>query len=183
MPKINDFLQGFQDGLPGMKDFRHASRLYLDDNYKLMPKQKFLFYVRFFTDESLFMGSANYNERIELNMLVKSCDLPRYGMNMEEKIQYNKKMYAATRIQYDPINIVFHDDHADTVNAFWKKYYEYYIADSVSMTNDTTISDTKDDYYNSNRRTNKYGMDTPVQRKKPYLQRIEIFVLHKQRFT
>ena len=92
-------------------------------------------------------------------------------------------MYAATRIQYDPINIVFHDDHADTVNAFWKKYYEYYIADSVSMTNDTTISDTKDDYYNSNRRTNKYGMDTPVQRKKPYLQRIEIFVLHKQRFT
>ena len=183
MPKINDFLQGFQDGLPGMKDFRHASRLYLDDNYKLMPKQKFLFYVRFFTDESLFMDAANYNERIELNMLVKSCDLPRYGMNMEEKIQYNKKMYAATRIQYDPINIVFHDDHADTVNAFWKKYYEYYIADSVSMTNDTTISDTKDDYYNSNRRTNKYGMDTPVQRKKPYLQRIEIFVLHKQRFT
>jgi len=183
MPKINDFLQGFQDGLPGMKDFRHASRLYLDDNYKLMPKQKFLFYVRFFTDESLFFDRANYNERIELNMLVKSCDLPRYGMNMEEKIQYNKKMYAATRIQYDPINIVFHDDHADTVNAFWKKYYEYYIADSVSMTNDQTISDTKDDYYNSNRRTNKYGMDTPVQRKKPYLQRIEIFVLHKKRFT
>ena len=183
MPKINDLLQGFQDGLPGMKDYRHASRLYIDNNYQLMPKQKFLFYVRFFTDESLFMGSANYNERIELNMLVKSCDLPRYGMNMEEKIQYNKKMYAATRIQYDPINIVFHDDHADTVNAFWKKYYEYYIADSVSMTNDTTISDTKDDYYNSNRRTNKYGMDTPVQRKKPYLQRIEIFVLHKQRFT
>ena len=183
MPKINDFLQGFQDGLPGMKDYRHASRLYLDDNYKLMPKQKFLFYVRFFTDESLFFDRANYNERIELNMLVKACDLPRYGMNMEEKIQYNKKMYAATRIQYDPINIVFHDDHADTVNAFWKKYYEYYIADSVSMTNDTTISDTKDDYYLSNRRTNKYGMDTPVQRKKPYLQRIEIFVLHKQRFT
>ncbi len=183
MPKINDFLQGFQDGLPGMKDYRHASRLYLDDNYKLMPKQKFLFYVRFFTDESLFFDRANYNERIELNMLVKACDLPRYGMNMEEKIQYNKKMYAATRIQYDPINIVFHDDHADTVNAFCKKYYEYYIADSVSMTNDTTISDTKDDYYLSNRRTNKYGMDTPVQRKKPYLQRIEIFVLHKQRFT
>jgi hypothetical protein len=183
MPKINDYLQGFQDGLPGMKDYRHASRLYLDDNYKLMPKQKFLFYVRFFTDESLFMDAANYNERIELNMLVKSCDLPRYGMNMEEKIQYNKKMYAATRIQYDPINIVFHDDHADTVNAFWKKYYEYYIADSVSMTNDTTIADTKDDYYNLNRRTNKYGMDTPVQRQRPYLQRIEIFVLHKKRFT
>ena len=50
MPKINDFLKGFQDGLPGMKDYRHASRLYIDDNYKLMPKQKFLFHVVFTTD-------------------------------------------------------------------------------------------------------------------------------------
>ena len=54
MPKINDFLKGFQDGLPGMKDYRHASRLYIDDNYKLMPKQKFLFHVVFNTDETLF---------------------------------------------------------------------------------------------------------------------------------
>ena len=104
MPKINDFLQGFQDGLPGMKDYRHASRLYLDDNYKLMPKQKFLFYVRFFTDESLFFDRANYNERIELNMLVKACDLPRYGMNMEEKIQYNKKI---TMLKYTMIYDLF----------------------------------------------------------------------------
>ena len=109
-----------------MKDFQHASRLYLDDSYKLMPKQKFLFHVVFNTDESLFFKDGfNPHERNDLNMLVKSCDLPRFSMNLEEKIQYNKKMYAATRIQYDPVNITFHDDHADTVNAFWKKYYEY----------------------------------------------------------
>ena len=128
MPKINDYLKGFQDGLPGMKDFRHASRLYLDDHYKLMPKQKFLFHVVFTTDETLFEhgpGQFNKHENLELNMLVRSCDLPKYGMNLEEKIQYNKKMYTATRIQYDPVNIVFHDDHADTVTAFWKKYFEY----------------------------------------------------------
>lgn len=121
----------------------------------------------------------------ELNMLVKRCDLPRYGMNIEEKIQYNKKMYAATRIQYDPINITFHDDHADTVNAFWKKYYEYHIADSVGITNDNMINQMKDDYYDSigDRPINKYGMDVPMKRKKPFLKQIDIFVLHKQRFT
>jgi hypothetical protein len=185
MPSINNFLQGFQDGLPGMKDFRHASRLYIDDNYKLMPKQKFLFHVVFNTDETLFYGGFNNNERYELNMLVKSCDLPRYGMNLEEKIQYNKKMYAATRIQYEPVNITFHDDHADTVNAFWKKYYEYHIADSVAMNSDLAISSTKDDYYDAIDKKNitKFGMDTPIQKKKPYLKSIEIFVLHKQRFT
>ena len=185
MPSINNFLQGFQDGLPGMKDFRHASRLYIDDNYKLMPKQKFLFHVVFNTDETLFYGGFNPNERHELNMLVKSCDLPKYNMSVEEKTQYNKKMYAATRIAYEPVNITFHDDHADTVNAFWKKYYEYHIADSIGMNNDLTISNTKDDYYDFGdaRKTTKFGMDTPAQRKKPYLKGIEIFVLHKQRFT
>ena len=34
MPSINNFLKGFSAGLPGMKDYRHAARLYLDDNFK-----------------------------------------------------------------------------------------------------------------------------------------------------
>jgi len=118
-------------------------------------------------------------------MLVKSADLPKYGLNLEEKIQYNKKMYAATRIQYEPVNITFHDDHADTVNAFWKKYYEYNIADSVGMNSDLTISNTKDDYYDGidQKKITKFGLDTPKERQKPYLKSIELFVLHKQRFT
>ena len=77
-----------------MKDYRHAARLYIDDNYKLMPKQKFLFYVHIETDETLFKNGwvgANPHERNELNMLVKSCELPKYNMNMDEKFQYNKK--------------------------------------------------------------------------------------------
>ena len=185
MPSINNYLQGFEDGLPGMKDYQHASRLYIDNNHKLMPKQKFLFHVVFNTDETLFSNGFNSGERYELNMLVKSADLPKYDMSMEEKVQYNKKMYTATRIAYEPVNITFHDDHADTVNAFWKKYYEYNIADSIGMNSDLTISNTKDDYYEfgDNRATTKFGLDTPKQRRKPYLKGIEIFVLHKQRFT
>tara|TARA_A100001011_G_scaffold63668_1_gene64108 strand:+ start:76 stop:1464 length:1389 start_codon:yes stop_codon:yes gene_type:complete len=185
MPSINNFLKGFQDGLPGMKDYQHASRLYIDDNFKLMPKQKFLFHVVFNTDETLFVNGFNANERYQLNMLVKQCDLPKYDMSYEEKTQYNKKMYNATRISYDPVNITFHDDHADTVNAFWKKYYEYNIADSIGMNSDLTINNTKDDYYafGDARQTTKFGMDTPKKTKKPYLKGIEIFVLHKKRFT
>ena len=185
MPSINNFLKGFQDGLPGMKDYRHASRLYLDNNYQLMPKQKFLFHVVFSLDESNHIGAFSPQERHELNMLVKAVDLPKYDLSIEEKTQYNKKNYVATRIAYDPVNITFHDDHADTVNAFWKKYYELHIADSVAMNSDLAISNTKDDAYDwgDKRTTNKFGMDTPVERKKPYLKGIEIFVLHKQRFT
>jgi hypothetical protein len=185
MPSINNFLKGFQDGLPGMKDYRHASRLYLDDHHKLAPKQKFMFHVVFQTDETLSVDKFNSHEKYELNMMVKSCDLPSYNMNYEEKTQYNKKMYAATRIAYEPVNITFHDDHADTVNAFWKKYYEYNVADSVSMNSDLAINNTKDDLYDAmeDRSTNKFGLDTPAERKRPFLKGIEIFVLHKKRFT
>ena len=187
MPKINDFLKGIQNGQPGMKDFRHASRLYIDDNYRLMPKQKFMFHVMIQTDESMFINGYNPQEDAQLDMLVKSCDLPRYGMNLEELVQYNKKAYVATRIQYEPVNITFHDDHADTVNAFWKKYYEYHIADSVNAgTSDMTISDTKDNAYDDiswSRKISKFGLDTPKARKKPYLKSIIIFLLHKKRFT
>ena len=171
MPKINDFLEGFQNGLPGLKDYQHASRLYIDDNYKLMPKQKFLYHVSFVTNDidDAISGRLTPAEKIQLNMLVKACDLPRYNMNLEEKTQYNKKLYTATRISYDPVNITFHDDQADTVNAFWKKYYEYNIADPVNLNSNLAISDTKDDYYDgfNKRRTNKFGLDTPKQRRLP----------------
>ena len=74
MPSINNFLQGFTDGLPGMKDFRHASRLYLDDNFRLAPKNKFLYHVVFDINDVAMapaMGAAllQNNEKIELNML------------------------------------------------------------------------------------------------------------------
>ena len=187
MPKINGYLQGFQDGLPGMKDFRHASRLFIDDNYKLAPKQKFLFHTVFYLNDDISFDKFTNSERIALNMLVKSCELPRYNLNLEEKTQYNKKMYVGTRIQYDAVNIVFHDDMSDTVNAFWKKYYEYMVADSVSMVSldqQAKFKDSAYDYINTEKKTfTKFGLDTPNKRGHPFLRAIEIYVLHKQRFT
>ena len=85
MPSINNFLNGFSNGLPGMKDYRHAARLYLDDNFKLMPKQKFLFHVFFDIDNNIPVRPFTTNERLEINMLVRNCDLPKYNMNLEEK--------------------------------------------------------------------------------------------------
>ena len=185
MPSINDFLKGFTSGLPGMKDYRHASQLYIADNHKLMPKQKFLFHVYFDINEgSMSAGGSgttefSKEEKYELNMLVKACDLPKYDFNVEEKNQYNKKTYVGTRIGYQPIVISFHDDHADTVNAFWKKYYEYEIADSKGLSIEDYVLNGRDDMYDNSksRVANRYGMDTPKARRQPYLRSIQIFTL------
>jgi hypothetical protein len=184
MPSINNFLEGFSNGLPGMKDYRHATRLYLDSNFKLAPKQKFLFHVVFDIDNTTIGGRQfSQDERFALNMLVKSCELPKYDMNLEEKIQYNKKVYVGTRIVYRPVTINFHDDNADTVNAFWKRYYEYNIADSQTIPVGGQYTYTKDDFYNTNRVATQYGMDNAQQRGKPLLRSIQIFALHQKRFT
>ena len=166
-----------------MKDYRHAARLYLDDNYKLLPKQKFLFHVVFDIDNTIPVRSFTNNERLELNMLVKSADLPKFNMNIEEKQQYNKKTYIGTKISYEPVAITFHDDHADTVNAFWKAYYEYHIADSLTVNPNMVGYNTKDNMYDTNPNVTQYGMDNVQQRKTPFLKNIRIYTLHKQRFT
>jgi hypothetical protein len=183
MPSINNFLTSFSDGLPGLKDYRHAARLYLDDNYKLLPKQKFLFHVVFDIDDLASNARLKQNEKLELNMLVKTADLPKFDMNLEEKQQYNKKTYIGTKISYAPITITFHDDHADTVNAFWKAYYEYHISDSLTANPSIVGYNTKDNMYDANPNVTQYGMDNIQARKIPMLRSIQIFTLHKQRFT
>ena len=94
-------------------------------------------------------------------MLVKSADLPKFNLNIEEKQQYNKKTYINTRIGYEPVNITFHDDHADTVNAFWKAYYEYNFSDSLTVNPNVAGFNTVDNMYDDapNVRHSGYGIE------------------------
>lgn len=184
MPSINNFLSGFSNGLPGMKDYQHASRLFIDNNYKLLPKQKFLFHVVFKLNDSAFTRKFTPNEKQELNMLVKSCQLPKYNMNVEQKQQYNKKVNVMTNISYEPVTITFHDDHSDIVNAFWKAYYEYNIVDSLTVASTGGVNNTKDTLYDQGaNRKHQFGMDGAQKRKEPLLRSIQIFALAKKQFT
>lgn len=192
MPSINNFLSGFTNGLPGMKDYQHASRLYIDDLYRLAPKRKFLFHVVFHVNIELLkklnrkLDTDNFTE---LNMLVKSCELPKYDLNLEERKAYNKITYVGTRMAYRPINVVFHDDRADVVNAFWKAYYEYYFADGYNKINpadDTSksVKHRQNYYYNTDPLVGKtqFGMDAFATQREPLIRGIDIFILQQKRF-
>ena len=184
MPSINNFLSGFSNGLPGMKDYQHASRLYIDDNHRLMPKQKFLFHVVFNLNDATFSRKFTSNEKQELNMLVKTCELPKYDLNVEQKRQYNKKVNVMTGITYQPVTITFHDDHFDIVNAFWKAYYEHRIVDSASIRSTGDVITTRDTLYDPGaNRKHQFGMDSRLKNKEPLIRSIEIFALHKKQFT
>ena len=127
---LGNFLNGFFDPKGNLADFQHASRLYVDDTFRLAPKNKFLFYVVFNINPAA-MANSSFQDRhqMELNYLVKSMDLPKYTINTETLNQYNRKTNVYTKIVYDPVSLTLHDDNNGVTNMLWSMYYGYYFND------------------------------------------------------
>lgn len=134
-----NFLNGFLDGLlsgasnpkGNLGDYAHAARLYTDDALRLAPKTKFLYHVVFEMSQSAtrMLPQLTARHKNEINMLVKSVDLPSYSIQTETKNMYNRKKNVQTAINYDPININFHDDNLGITTAVMEAYYRYYYQD------------------------------------------------------
>ena len=113
-----------------LRDQQHAAQLFNTDQFRLAPKQKFLFHVAFgintgaLTDPTLVQRYGT-----ELNMLVKSIDLPAYEVKNEMLNQYNRKKVVQYQQEPREIGVKFHDDNMGLVNHLWQNYYEYYYAD------------------------------------------------------
>jgi hypothetical protein len=132
MPSFGqDFLQGFF-GNNNLRDYRHASRVFTTNAYELKPRFKFLFHVSFtlnFQEIPALRGAIGVDDATNLSYVVKTVDLPKFTIDNETLNQYNRKRVIQTRINYDPVNIVFHDDGGDVVRNIWYNYFSYYYKD------------------------------------------------------
>lgn len=131
---LSEFGSGLIEGVTKPKgqqsNYRHASRLFVDDNLRLSPKTKFLYYVYFDIDNTVRgMSPFTAKHANEAGLLVKSTDLPKFNFDSVIKNQYNRKKIVYKQINYDPITINMHDDSNAVVNAMWALYYGYYVAD------------------------------------------------------
>jgi len=117
------------------RDQQHAARLFTDDQFRLAPKHKFLFHVAFSINPTA-IRNADFLDRHknEINMLVKSVDLPSFNMVVETLNQYNRKKKVQSTHNHGDITVSFHDDNMGVVNQLWQNYYSYYYADSISAT-------------------------------------------------
>ena len=134
---LTNFLHGIGSG-EHIKDYRHASNLFTHDNFRLAPKTAFLYHCLIKLNKSAvaYSGmSAMLQHEPELSFMVKSVDLPKMSVDIEELNQYNRKTYNMTKINYSPINIVFHDDNANIIRDFLANYYNYYFSDGASSHN------------------------------------------------
>lgn len=141
---FQQFLKGAADGFfgsPYLKDYKHASKTFTTNAYGNAPKFKWLFHVYFDINKSaitdriseIFPDTANYS------LLVKSIDLPKYQIQIDQLNQYNRKRYIQTKINYDPIRIVFHDDNANQIRHLWYTYFSYYYNDTRNPTSDSSF--------------------------------------------
>lgn len=132
-PFGQQLLKGFF-GTDSLRDYSHASRVFTTNSYELAPRFKFLFHVNFILNVDQIPALAQANvfgvaERTSLSLAVKTVDLPKYTIDTEVMNQYNRKRLIQTKINYEPINIVFHDDGGDNVREMWYQYYSYYYRD------------------------------------------------------
>ena len=183
MNKFTRFLTGVGTGLTNPKgivsNWQHATRLFIDDTYRLAPRSKFLFYVQFEIDSSAHKApSFTARHGSEVGMLVKAADMPKYTFDSVVKNQYNRKKIVYKNFNYDPINITLHDDSAGIVNALWAIYYGYYIADRHNPTaayGATHLRPTKTPMDNF-----RYGMDNNIS--VPFFKSISIYTMSRRRF-
>jgi hypothetical protein len=114
---------------------QHAARLFTDDQFRLLPKNKFLYHVAFNINWAAVRSKTNITVKLletlkdEVNLLVKSVDLPAYTVQTDVLNQYNRKKVAQYTHKYTDVGLSFNDDSMGLINQLWQTYYRYYYAD------------------------------------------------------
>lgn len=170
---FNSLLQQASTG-DTVRDYQHASRLFVDSLYRLSPKATFLFHV--FIDINPYVTTIGNNEQIELGMLAKSAQLPKFTIKNKIYNSYNRKNVVQDAIQYDPLTFSFHDDSADIVRGFWGDYYSYYYRDG-----DYPEPVYKQGHKYQNRQYQYWGFSP--KNDVPYISFIRLYSLHQNHFS
>lgn len=173
-----------------LADYAHADALYVRNNMRLSPKTKFLYHVVIDVNQSAIASLGNtvqslLNKR-EFNLLVETVDLPRFNVDIDEKNQYNRKKLVQTRIRYEPVQMIFHDDMAGLTTLLWEAYFRYYYQDPNYATKNTRgqpNTTVPQAYYHSmykgeDANNYRYGMDNNRSNSTPFFNSISVYQLY-----
>jgi hypothetical protein len=177
---FDGFLQQLGAGT-NIKDYQHASRIFIDDNYRLAPKYAFLFHVAF--DLNTELSRLPRDQILEMGMLVKSVNLPKFTVDTKTLNAYNRPNIVQNKLKYDSVTITFHDDSAEVIRDFWYDYYSYYYRDS-----DYTLPVYQQAHkYNQRQKQDwgykpaRYGSTASALER--MIRGIRLYSLHQRRFT
>ena len=181
---LSEFGSGLIEGVTKpkgqMSDYRHATKLFVDNGLRLSPKTKFLFYVYFEMDNTVRgMSPFSAKHKNEAGLLVKSADLPKFNFESVTKNQYNRKKIVYKQINYEAVNINMHDDSNNVISAMWALYYGYYIGDrhnpnAAYESNHYRPTGTNKDNF-------RYGLDND--KSVDFFKSVTIYTMSRRRFV
>lgn len=175
MASVNVLLNAISKG-DHIRDFQHASRLFVDNNYELQPRYSHLFHVVFnLTPQAAAL--FDNQEKLEINMLVKSIDLPSFNFDVQTHNQYNRQVHTQHKLNYNPVTVTFHDDQKDIIRSLLHTYASYHYADSRYALGGKSYN-TNDRYFNHN--GDSYGLATGQQR---FFKDIRVYSMLQKRFA
>ena len=134
-----------------LRDYTHAAKTFIPNAYQYAPKFKFLFHVYFEINPTVYSlgASADLNLDANFGLAVKTVKIPSYSFDTHIMNQYNRKRIVQTKIKYDPIDIVFHDDNGGAASGptgggiirnLWYNYYTYYYKDATKPVNSSNYN-------------------------------------------
>lgn len=174
----NNFLTQLATG-DKIKDYQHAARTFVDGLYRLSPKYQNLFHV--FIDVNPTIAQLDPANQIEIGMLAKAVNLPKFTVQNKVLNAYNRKNIVQERINYDPLQITFHDDSADVIRNFWYGYYSYYYRDA-----DHNLTMYNQDHKYKQRQEQNWGFSpasSSAAGTPNYINSIRIYSLHQKSFS
>jgi hypothetical protein len=167
------------DSSTTLRDARHAHNFFTTNSFEFAPKTKYLYHVVFYYSVEAASKATTSSSLKEMSMLVKSADLPGFSALIDTKKQYNRVKHLQTGIEYDPVNIRFHDDNKNLSSKLFEEYYRYYFRDGNKFVNSGDVIDfSSRDLYSE--RVPRYGMDQSPQF--PFFREIKIFQMSRQQW-
>ena len=173
MASFNSFLKGLETN-DSLRDYSHANRIFGSNALELSPRYNFLFHVFFELDPA--QVTLKQDQKV-LGLMVKSVDLPRFDVETKVLNSYNRANIVQSKIKYQPINIVFHDDSADIIRNFWYSYYSFYYRDSDQPENAYSY----ENKYSPNTVDQKLHGYTTLNDRKSFLKSIRIYSMSRKR--
>lgn len=121
------------------KTSRHASYNFNQESqalYRNQPKFAFEYYVGINLNNvgtassyiSQFFNSPSWDQ---IAPLVKKVDMPAMKIQTEHLNQYNRKRISQTKVDFEPVKMVFHDVADGKTLKLWEMYYRYYFGDGT----------------------------------------------------
>jgi hypothetical protein len=158
-----------------LRDYEHASKAFRTNGYANAPRLKFLFHTYFTINTAnipALQSIYNAGQLSTIGVLVKTVQLPQFKISTDTLNQYNRKRIIQKKIEYEPVQIEFHDDGGDLIRSMWYNYFSYYYKDPSQKYGNTpnsngTNGESKDnaagfsynnrDIYQNNRAVNDWG--------------------------